>query len=70
MKSKNLGACEDQVRSVLALNELGIEQRNILNRIRKKLNRAKRDNRITREEIFEIIRELAEALIESSSAVK
>jgi hypothetical protein len=70
MKSKNLGACEDQVRSALALNELGTEQRSTLNRVRKKLNRAKRDNRITREEIFEIVRELAEALIESRDVEK
>jgi hypothetical protein len=54
----------------LALNELGTEQRSTLNRVRKKLNRAKRDNRITREEIFEIVRELAEALIESRDVEK
>jgi len=65
MNHKNFGACEDQIRSMLALNELGSEQRSKLNRARKKLNRAKREKRITREEIFEIVRELAEALVES-----
>ena len=70
MKSKNLGACEDEVLSILALSKLGSEQRKTLNRVRKKLNRAKRDNRITREEIFEIIRELAEALVESNGSIK
>lgn len=65
MYSKNLGACEDKVTSILALNELGSGQRTKLNRVRKKLNRARRMNRITREEIYEIIREIAEALIES-----
>jgi hypothetical protein len=70
MKSKNLGACEDEVLSILALSKLGSEQRKTLNRVRKKLNRAKRDNRITREEIFEIIRELAEALVESKGSIK
>jgi hypothetical protein len=66
MKSKNLGACEDQVRSALALNELGNEQRRTLNRVLKKLSRAKQKNEITREEVFEIVRELAEALIDLS----
>ena len=66
MKIKNLGACEDEVLSILALNKLGNEQRKTLNRVQKKLNRAKRDDRITREEIFEIVRELAEALVEST----
>ena len=70
MKKKNLGACEDEVLSILALNKLGSEQRKTLNRVRKKLNRAKRDNRITREEIFEIVRELAEALVESNGSMK
>jgi hypothetical protein len=70
MKSKNLGACEDEVLSILALNNLGSEQRKTLNRVRKKLNRAKRDGRITREEIFEIVRELAEALVESNDSIK
>ena len=56
-RNKNLGACEDQIRSALALNKLGTEQRSVLNRVRKKFNRAKRNNRITREEIFEITRE-------------
>lgn len=70
MKSKNLGACEDEILSILALNKLGSEQRKTLNRVRKKLNRAKRDGRITREEIFEIVRELAEALVESNDSVK
>lgn len=65
MQIKNLGACEDKVLSILALNELGSGQRTKLNRVRKKLNRARRTNRITREEIYEIIREIAEALIES-----
>ena len=65
MYSKNLGACEDKIASILALNELGSGQRTKLNRVRKKLNRARRTNRITREEIYEIIREIAEALIES-----
>jgi hypothetical protein len=70
MKSKNLGACEDEVLSILALSKLGSEQRKTLNRVRKKLNRAKRDDRITREEIFEIIRDLAEALVESNGLMK
>ena len=70
MKSKNLGACEDEVLSILALSKLGSEQRKTLNRVRKKLNRAKRDDRITREEIFEIVRELAEALVESNGSMK
>jgi len=65
MYSKNLGACEDKIASILALNELGSGQRTKLNRVRKKLNRARRVNRITREEIYEIVREIADALIES-----
>lgn len=68
MKRKNLGQCEDEVLSIIALNKLGSEQRQILNRVRKKLNRAKQDNRITREEVFEIVRELAEALVESNGS--
>jgi hypothetical protein len=70
MKNKNLGACEDEVLSILALSKLGSEQRKTLNRVLKKLNRAKRDDRITREEIFEIVRELAEALVESNGSMK
>jgi hypothetical protein len=70
MKSKNLGACEDEVLSILAFSKLGSEQRKTLNRVRKKLNRAKKDDRITREEVFEIIRELAEALVESNGSMK
>ena len=70
MKIKNLGACEDEVLSILALSKLGSEQRKTLNRVRKKLNRAKSSNRITREEIFEIVRELAEALVESNGSMK
>ena len=70
MQIKNLGACEDEVLSILALSKLGSEQRKTLNRVRKKLNRAKRDGRITREEIFEIVRELAEALVESNGSMK
>jgi hypothetical protein len=70
MKKKNLGACEDEVLSILALNKLGSEQRKTLNRVRKKLNRAKQDERITREEVFEIVRELAEALVESNGSMK
>jgi hypothetical protein len=66
MQIKNLGACEDKILSILALNELGSEQRNKLNRVCKKLSRARRQNRISREEVFEIVREVAEALIESS----
>jgi hypothetical protein len=66
MQIKNLGACEDKIMSILALNELGSEQRNKLNRVCKKLSRARRQNRISREEVFEIVREVAEALIESS----
>ncbi len=70
MKNKNLGACEDEVLSILALSKLGSEQRKTLNRVRKKLNRAKSNNRITREEIFEIIRELAEAHVGSNDSMK
>jgi Spy/CpxP family protein refolding chaperone len=56
MQIKNLGACEDEISSMLALNELGSEQRNKLNRVRKKLRRARRQDRISREEVFEIVR--------------
>ena len=70
MKKKNLGACEDKVLSILALNKLGSEQRKTLNRVRKKLNRAKQCERITREEVFEIVRELAEALVESDGSME
>jgi hypothetical protein len=70
MKRKNLGACEDELLSILALNELGSEQRKTLNRVRKKLNRAKQNARITREEVFEIVRQLAEALVESNGSMK
>jgi Spy/CpxP family protein refolding chaperone len=66
MQIKNLGACEDEISSMLALNELGSEQRNKLNRVRKKLRRARRQDRISREEVFEIVREVAEALLESN----
>lgn len=66
MENKYLGQCEDEVLSIIALNKLGSEQRQILNRVRKKLNKAKQDQRITREEVFEVIRELAEALVESN----
>jgi cell division FtsZ-interacting protein ZapD len=69
-KIKNLGACEDELLSILALSKLGSEQRKTLNRVRKKLNRAKQNERITREEVFEVIRELAEALIESNGSMK
>jgi len=69
MKSKNLGACEDEVLSILALSKLGNEQRKTLNRVQKKLNRAKQNDRITREEVFEIVRELAEALVESNGSI-
>ena len=64
----NLSACEDQLRSMLALNKLGAEQRSKLNRSLKKLSRAKRRNQITREEIFEVVRELAEALVDCSGS--
>jgi hypothetical protein len=70
MKNKNLGACEDEVLSILAFNKLGSEQRKTLNRVRKKLNRAKQGERITREEIFEIVRELTEALVESNGLIE
>ena len=70
MKHKNLGACEDKVLSILALNKLGSERRKTLNRVRKKLNRAKQCERITREEVFEIVRELAEALVESDGSME
>jgi hypothetical protein len=70
MKSKNLGACEDEVLSILALNKLGNEQRKTLNRVQKKLKRAKQNERMTREEVFEIVRELAEALVESNGSMK
>jgi hypothetical protein len=69
-KIKNLGACEDELLSIVALSKLGSEQRKTLNRVRKKLNRAKQNERITREEVFEVIRELAEALIESNGSMK
>lgn len=67
---RNLGACEDELLSILALNKLGNEQRKTLNRVRKKLNRAKQKERITREEVFEIVRELAEALVESNGSME
>jgi len=70
MKNKNLGQCEDEVLSIIALNKLGSEQRKTLNRVRKKLNKAKQNDRITREEVFEVIRELAEALVESNVLIE
>lgn len=70
LKVNNLGACEDEVLSILALNKLGSEQRKTLNQVLKKLKRAKRNNSITREEVFEIVREVAEALVESNDLVK
>ena len=68
MVVKYLGVCEDKVSSLLALNKLGNEQRRTLNRVTKKLARAKKMQRITREEVFEIIREVAEALVDSKNS--
>jgi cell division FtsZ-interacting protein ZapD len=60
---KSLSNCNDLLRSIQKLNELESEQRSNLERARRKLNRLKRNGKIDREEVFEVVREIAEAVL-------
>ena len=66
MKSyKSLSVCNDLLESIQALNKLESEQWSKLERARKKLNRLKRIKQISREDVFEVVREVAEAVLKS-----
>ena len=64
MKSyKSLSACNSLFRELQALNEKKLETQNKLERARRKLNRLKRGS-INHEEVFEVVREVAEVILE------
>jgi polyhydroxyalkanoate synthesis regulator phasin len=64
-KYKNLGFCNDLLKSLQRSNQLESETQSKLERARKKLNRLKRNGMASSEEVFEAVREVAEALYET-----
>ncbi len=64
-KYGNLGFCNDLLKSLQRSNQLESETRSKLERARKKLNRLKRNGVVSNKEVFEAVREVAEALYES-----
>src|SRR5271154_470109 len=60
---KNLSACNDLLKQLQALNERKPEASSKLERARRKLNRLKRSGAISQEEVFEAVREVAEAVL-------
>jgi hypothetical protein len=64
-KYGNLGFCNDLLKSLHGSNQLESETRSKLERARKKLNRLKRNRTASNQEVFEAVREVAEALYES-----
>jgi len=61
--SKHLSACNDLLKKLKALNEMKPEASSKLERARRKLNRLKRSGVISQQEVFEAVREVAEAVL-------
>jgi hypothetical protein len=71
MKSyKNLSACNDLIRELQVLNEAKPETSRKLEKARRKLNRLKRSGTISQQEIFEAVREVAEAVLKCTDGSK
>jgi hypothetical protein len=64
-KSKNLSACNALLKALQVPNNKKPEASSKLERARKKLNRLKRSGVISQEEVFEAVREVAEAVLNS-----
>ena len=61
--NKNLRVCNDLLKKLQALNEKKPEASSKLECARRKLNRLKRSGVISHQEIFEAVREVAEAVL-------
>jgi hypothetical protein len=61
--SKNLSACKALLKELQVLNEKKPEASSKLERARRKLNRLNRGGVISQKEIFEAVREVAEAIL-------
>jgi predicted nucleic acid-binding Zn-ribbon protein len=64
-RSKNLSACNDLLKELQAFNEKKPEASSKLARARKKLNQLNRSGANSHEDVFEAIREIAEAVLKS-----
>jgi hypothetical protein len=61
--SKNFSACDAMLKELQALNKGKPEASSKLERARRKLNRLKPNGAITQNELFEVVREVAEAIL-------
>lgn len=61
--NKDLQFCIDQLRLMRDRNGLQPEQKSALERTEFKLKRLRRNQRPDRQEVFEVVREVAEAII-------
>jgi hypothetical protein len=61
--SKHLSACNALLKSLQVHNNGKLETERMLERARRKLNRLKRSGPISQEEIFEAVRDVAEAVL-------
>jgi hypothetical protein len=64
--SKNFSACEALLKKLQALNKGKPEAWSKLERARRKLNRLKPNGAISQKELFEVVREVAEAILKST----
>ncbi len=64
-KNKNLQFCLDELRSMQNRDGLEPERRSTLEKAKKKLRQLRRNPNPTREELFEVVREVAEAIIKT-----
>ena len=64
-QDRNLQFCMDQLRFMQERDGLEPEQRGALERAKVRLKRLRRNPNPTRREIFEVVREVAEAIIDN-----
>lgn len=64
-RSRNLNACIGYLQRLQACGALDHGQKEELARAERKLRRVGRSNRITQEEVFEVVRSIAETLCET-----
>ena len=66
-KDKNLQFCLDELQSMQNRDGLEPEQRSALERAKRKLKRLRQRPHPAREEVFEVVREIAEIIIHTFS---
>ena len=68
--NKNLSACNALLKELQVLNKIRPEASSKLKRARRKLNQLKRSGTICQEQVFEAVREVAEAVLKCTAGDK